>query len=363
MLVGALVLAAALVAPAGVVQAQVAFTFADARITESSGLASSATGELLFTHNDSGDAARVYAVGGDGRTVATYLLPGVEPRDWEDMARGPDEQGRSSLWLGDIGDNSAVRGEGIVVHRVLEPVPDGRVEVTTEAPTSFWLRYPDGPRDAEGLAVHPQTGRLYVVTKPLVGAAQVYAAPQPLDADGPNVLELVGHVQPRATGTPGGPGIGAFAQLLVTAADIAPDGSRFAVRTYTDVYEWDLDPAATGDVLRAALEAEPRVRSLPPVEQGEGLAYATDSASLLTSSEGQGAPVHRIPTAAVQTGGRDQTAAPETTAPGTNGPAATTPDEVAASRLPLVAGAAGLVLLAVLVLRRPGRRTGRRRDG
>jgi hypothetical protein len=85
----------------------VAFSFADPRIAESSGLVVSSSGELVYTHNDSGDEARVFAVGLDGRTRTTWTLPGVQTRDWEDVARGPDEQGRSCLWLGDIGDNSA----------------------------------------------------------------------------------------------------------------------------------------------------------------------------------------------------------------------------------------------------------------
>ena len=97
-------------------EAIVAFVFADPRITESSGLATSSTGELVYTHNDSGDEGRFFAVGPDGRTRTAYVVPGVEPRDWEDMARGPDEQGRSSLWLGDIGDNNAVR-----INRLPEP--------------------------------------------------------------------------------------------------------------------------------------------------------------------------------------------------------------------------------------------------
>ena len=117
-------------------EAIVAFVFADPRITESSGLATSSTGELVYTHNDSGDEGRFFAVGPDGRTRTAYVVPGVEPRDWEDMARGPDEQGRSSLWLGDIGDNNAVRENGLLVHRVLEPEPTDRGEVTTETPTS-----------------------------------------------------------------------------------------------------------------------------------------------------------------------------------------------------------------------------------
>ena len=285
----ALLLAAALYAEPGV-----AFAFQDPRIAESSGLASSSSGDLLYTHNDSGDEPRFFAVDQAGRTRTTYTLPVPQARDWEDMARGPDEQGRSSLWLGDIGDNDVERELGLLVHRVREPEPTDRERVRTERPDSFRLRYPDGPGDAEALLVHPRTGRLYVVTKPLAGPAKVYAAPQRLDPAGPNLLELVGEVPLRATDTPGGPGIGGLAQLLVTAGDIAPDSSRVALRTYTDLYEWPLE----GDDVAKALEGEPTVTPLPETRQGEGLAYSADSRSILVSSEGEGAPVHRLARAA-----------------------------------------------------------------
>ena len=269
----------------------VAFTFADPRIEESSGLVSSSISDgVVFTHNDSGDEARFFAVDASGQTLTTYVLPGVQARDWEDLARGPDEQGRSSLWLGDIGDNNARRDNGILVHRVREPVPGTRQRVETEPPTSFRLRYPDGPGDAEALVVHPTTGRLYVLSKPLAGSARVYAAPERLDPDGPNRLEQVGEVTPRATGTEGGPGIGGLAQLLVTAADISPDGERLAVRTYTDVYEFTLPD---GDLV-AGLRTEPVVSPLPSTRQGEGLAYSRDGRSLLTSTEGRSSPVYRL---------------------------------------------------------------------
>ena len=316
----------------------VAFTFADPRIAESSGLASGSDPGVLFTHDDSGDEARFFAVGEDGRTRTTYVLPGVQARDWEDMARGPDEQGRSSLWLGDIGDNSAARERGILVHRVLEPEPTDEESVTTEPPTSFRLRYPDGPGDAEGLMVHPRTGRLYVVSKPLAGPAQVYAAPQPLDPDGPNVLERVAEARVGSTGTPGGPGIGGLAQLLVTAADLSPDGSRVAVRTYTDLYEWSIE----GDDVAGAFDGEPVVTPLPPTDQGEGLAYTADGTAVLVSSEGVGAPVHRLvrdPVLAAQDEPAADEAAPDQAAP----------DQAARDeRWPLVA--AGGALLAVLLV-------------
>ena len=272
------------------VEGLVAFVLADPRIAESSGLVAASTPGIVFTHNDSGDEARFFAVDEQGRTVTTYLLPDVQARDWEDVARGPDEDGRSSLWLGDIGDNDAQRERGLLVHRVAEPVPDGRDEVVTEAPTSFRLRYEDGPGDAETLLVHPRTGRLWIVGKPFAGAAGVYAAPEVLDAGGPNALVKEGEVETRSTGTPGGPGIGTIANRLVTAGDIAADGSRVALRTYTDLYEWPL----AGDDVAAALEGEPVVTPLPVQEQGEGLAYAPDGRSLLLSSEGVGSTVYRV---------------------------------------------------------------------
>lgn len=271
-------------------EATVAFVLADPRITESSGLATSSDGELVYTHNDSGDQGRFFAVGPDGRTRTAYVVPGVEPRDWEDMARGPDEQGRSSLWLGDIGDNNAVRENGLLVHRVLEPEPTDRAEATTETPTSFRLRYADGPGDAETLLVHPRTGRLYVVTKPLAGTARVYAAPPELDPEGPNRLEQVAEAPTEATGTPGGPGIGGLANFLVTAGDISPDGSRVALRTYTDVYEW----AVPGDDVAAAFDGEPTITPLPEQRQGEGLAYTAGGDAVLVSTEGAGSAVDRV---------------------------------------------------------------------
>jgi len=328
----------------------VAFSFADPRISEYSGLASGSVPGQVFTHNDSGDSARLFAVGDDGRTRTTYVLPGVQARDWEDIARGPDEAGRSSLWIGDIGDNGAARERGILVHRVLEPPPTDQEEVATEPPTSFRLRYPDSPRDAEGLMVHPRTGQLYVVSKPLAGPAQVYAAPQPLDPAGPNLLEPVAQARVGTSDTSGGPGIGNLAQPLVTAADISPDGSRVAVRTYTDLYEWSVD----GDDVAGAFDGEPVVTPLPPTEQGEGLAYTADGTAVLVSSEGAGAPVHRL----VRTA---PTPVPEPGPTTSGAPAAQArpADAPADARWPLLAGAA--LLAALLVVRGTVRRRRYRR--
>lgn len=317
-------------------------------LAESSGLAtSSVSADWVFTHEDSGSPAQFSAVSTDGRLLATYTLPGVQARDWEDMARGPDVRGRSSLWLGDIGDNSAARDLGLLVHRVPEPTPDpGRtgVEQTTPAPVSYRLRYDDGPKDAEALLVHPRTGRLLLVSKPTGGTPGLYAAPEALDAGGPNALQRVADVAGiTATGTAGGPGIGGVAQLLVTGGDISPDGSRVALRTYTDLYEWPV----RGDDVAAAVQGEPVVTPLPTTFQGEAVAYTRDGASLLLTTEGVGAPVHLVPAADLEAG--------EPGAPADPAPSDTAPWW---ARPWLLAGA-GIAVVLALFLRRPRRRADR----
>ena len=266
--------------------------FTDDRITESSGLVlSSRSDRVLFTHNDSGDEARFFAVDDRCRTLATYQLPGVDASDWEDMARGPGPDGGPVLWFGDIGDNAMTRSE-IVVQRVAEPTAQRRsaspVAVTS---TAFRLAYEDRAHDAETLLADPRTGRLLVVTKTYLGAALVYAAPEVLDAEGVNVLTRVGEVLLPPSGTDGGP-VGPVSQLATTGGGVSPDGRRVVVRTYTDVYEWEVPD---GDLLRALTLTAPQTRTpLPATAQGEAVGYASDSRTLWVSSEGAGAPVHRL---------------------------------------------------------------------
>jgi hypothetical protein len=241
---------------------------ADPRIAEASGIVASSTFEdVLYTHNDSGDTARFFAIDRSCRTRATFVLGGVQARDWEDISRGPGH----TLWLGDIGDNSGTRVNGLLVHRVQEPAPaEGEVRLTA---TSYRLRYPDGPHDAEALLVQPRTGQVLIVTKGFAGAT-VYAAPLPLHAAKPNILAEVGHVSVPQ----------------VTAGDISADGSRVVLRNYTAAYEWSVK----GDDVAGALEGEPTRIPLPRSPQGEAITYDRDGRSLIVTSEGVGAAVQSV---------------------------------------------------------------------
>jgi hypothetical protein len=269
---------------------------ADGRITEASGLvASDRQDDVLFTHNDSGDSARFFAIGTDCSTRATYVLPDVTATDWEDIARGPGPDGGTVLWLGDIGDNDAQRAN-IVVHQVAEP----RVPAAAAAPptidvrsTAFSLRYPDGAHDAEALLADPRDGRLYVVTKTYGGHCAVYAAPLPLVGAATLVKVAELDIPPSTGGT-------SFASLAgsraVTGGDIAPDGSRVVLRTYTAAFEAAIPATAGSPRLQAAYASglPGTLIDLPPEEQGEAIAYARDGRSMWLTSEKSHPPLDHV---------------------------------------------------------------------
>jgi hypothetical protein len=246
-LVAALLLPLTLV---GADEPSVELTFQDPEIVESSGLA--VVGPWLVTTNDSGDRGRVFVVDDRGETVGGTGWGA--PRDVEALAPA----GGSSVWVGDIGDNSGVRDSIEVAE-----VPVGATYGDVDGPV-YELVYPDGGRDAETLMADPTTGRLYVATKEVFGGL-LYAAPERLDPDRPNRLREVGQVLPIATD-------GAF----------FADGRHLVVRNYDDAVVYTFP----------TLEVVGRVE-LPSQEQGEAL--AVDGEDLLISTEGQFSDVLRVP--------------------------------------------------------------------
>jgi hypothetical protein len=89
-------------------------------LTELSGLAASrAHPGLFYTHNDSGDSARFFAITQQATVAAEIHLSGATATDWEDISVGPCPAG-SCVYVGDTGDNKADRTQ-YVIHRVTEP--------------------------------------------------------------------------------------------------------------------------------------------------------------------------------------------------------------------------------------------------
>jgi hypothetical protein len=344
---------AALTAPAP------AFHFTDPRIVEASGLAFGLRSPgVAYVQNDSGDANRFFAVDRrTGATAATVSVAGATNVDWEDIAVAPDATGLAQVWLADTGDNGAVRRE-VRIYRVREPhvarTDRGRA-IRTERAAVWRLRYPDGPVDAEGLAV-ARGGAAYVVTKSAFGRSAVYQLPAHPDARHVQLLRKVGTIAlvPQGVDNP----LGIPGELAITGAAISPDGSLFAVRTYAEAYLWRLGAGG----IAAALRSGPRLVPLPRQPQGEGIALADDRHAWV-DSEGLQAAVFDVRLPEVPAPTAEPTAAPTSGSPSVQATQATTQATQAATKAdpaarrdrspPLVLAGlvlAGLAVAAVLAL-------------
>jgi len=246
--------------------------------------AASWSDDVVFTHNDSGDEARFFAV--DARTCATravYTVDGATNIDWEDMARGTAGDGSPVLWLGDIGDNDA-RRTSVVVYEVTEP---GASSVEGKVPVrSQWtLTYPDGAHDAETLLVDPETGRPVVVTKDVAGGqSRVYRIP----AAGSGVLEPLTRLDVRALDRGGlaGP------TWSVTGGATSPDRRSVVLRTYLAAWVWTAKP---GEPLAAILARRPENLDVPIDRQPESVSFSRDGRGLWLTSEGAGTALNLLP--------------------------------------------------------------------
>ncbi len=253
--------------------AEVVGTVANPALTEISGaVAGRANPDALWVHNDSGDAARLFAISRTGADLGEFVLAGVDLLDAEDIAAGPGpDPGVDYLYLADIGDNLDTRA-GVAVYRVPEPAVTASGVVVLKGAERIRLFYPGAPRNAEVFLVDPTDGALYVVAK---DTGEVFRADGTAQE---TTMELVASIDLPADG-------------LATGGDISADGSLVAVRTYFSVSLWQRAP---GDSLAEALAGERCVGSIGLERQGEALAFAADGSGYYTVSEGSGPALYLV---------------------------------------------------------------------
>lgn len=264
-------------------------------INESSGLArSQRRGNLLWTLNDSGGDTALYGISTQGRHVATLKIrgQGLINQDWEDLA-SYRRDGRDYLLIGDMGDNFAWRAS-LRFHLVREPrlpgpLPARPRDLSTDIERSFQVTFPDGPRDAEALAVDGRDNMAYVISKRDARPA-LYRFPLDADPATPIVMEALGAINiPRAPANYSG---NANSFNWVTAMDFDDSLTRAYVGTLTSGY---LYHRRAGESWAQALAREPLAFGLPDYAQIEGGTFPyRNRDSLYISSEQLPARLARI---------------------------------------------------------------------
>lgn len=246
-------------------------------IDEASGLVVSPNhSHLLWTHNDSGDEARIFLVKKDGQFQEEYKLPGITNRDWEDIAVGPGpEPGVNYLYIGDIGDNFAWYNS-YVIYRLRQPDVRSRQEGRSpkeivSGVDELRFVYPDGSHDAETMFIDPSTRDLYIVTREDT-KDRVYRYPYPQSTAKTDTVEFVG-VLP-------------FNQFA--GGDLSLDGQTLLLKTLPRIFIWH---RKQGQSVPDMLSEKPKELPYGTGPQEEAIAIGPKGNGYYTLSESHGDPV------------------------------------------------------------------------
>ncbi len=265
-------------------------TLQNATITEASGLAfSMKRGGRLWALNDSGSPPILFAFAYDGAEHGSLLLEDAGNFDWEDLASF-ESGGTARLLIADVGDNLAIR-DHVTLYLIEEPelptppvTPSRRID----------FRYPDGPRDAEAMAVDASKNLAYVLSKRTI-PAELYAVPLgPSQNEGNEVITatFLGTVAsiPQPTGEDLDNAVATMNWYWQpTAMDFAADGKSAVILTYRAAYFYRRQE---NEPWLSALQRSPIVIELGAIKAAE--AAALNNRDLFITVEARNAPLYRI---------------------------------------------------------------------
>ncbi len=253
-------------------------------LTEASGLAESGRdSEVLWTHNDSGGDAALYALDKWGEHLGKYFLTGISFRDVEDICSGNGPQpGEKYLYLADIGDNQGSYTQKYI-YRVCEPqvnagqspedfvIPPEDIEVIS-------FTYPAGLRyDAETIFIDNATKDIYLVTKrnpdnPYSGNSDiVFKAAYPQSTTITIELEEFYELE-----------LDDYQGYGITAGDLSDSGLELLLKTYSQVFYWVLEPGQGFDEIFDLPAWEVHYQMEP---QGEALCWSGGAEGYFTCGE------------------------------------------------------------------------------
>lgn len=250
------------------------FILENTDIDESSGLArSSRYPDVFWTHNDSGNAAVIYAFDHKGRDLGAYFLGGEAPSDWEDMAAFTYE-GKHYLLLADTGDNKKIHFGGHI--SVFEEPDIKQYQGIIKEPTwQFDFIYPKfKSHDVESVAVDIKQKTIYLISK-RKKKAHLYSLPLHPQQQTVNATKL-NHLPYLKR---------------PTSMDISADGRYAVVLVYGKVY-WFY--RKNGNSWNTTLQHPQITQPYHGLKQPEGICFGNSVQEVYISSEQLPAKVKKI---------------------------------------------------------------------
>lgn len=247
---------------------------ANLQIAESSGIAISRTHPGCFwTHNDSGDSARLFLVGPKGEDRGVYKIEGAIAVDWEDICSFTLDK-KNYLLIADVGDNAQLRKHG-TLYLVEEPAADDQTH-SIKVLRKIDVVWPGGAMNCESIAIDTATKTIFLTTKESAKKCKIYSLPLPTESSTKSIeLSKVADVEIPTT----------------SSMDISADGTRCIILCYPVAYEW---VRGKNETWPEALARQPQTLTLPKRKQGEGICYGEDNLTLYLTSEGKPCPLWRV---------------------------------------------------------------------
>lgn len=267
-------------------------TIVDVAINESSGLAfSHRDPACVWTHNDSGDAARLFCLDStNGQRVGTCELVDAAAIDWESMTSVPADDSDSSktkLIVADSGDNQHAR-DHITLYQFDEPDPRKQTRLKSDEYQSLDVRFPreslfgrveeSEPIDCEAIWFDAAERSIILIAKSPLPLAGVYSVP------------MSQWSTPSGSTTVVAKRLATLAVPFATGADCDPTNGDIWLVNYWQAFCFR---RAAGDALAQQLARVPEIYSVPKWKQIEAISVDHRSRVWITT-EGSPAFLGRI---------------------------------------------------------------------
>lgn len=226
---------------------------------ESSGLAYDAERGTLLTNNDSGGQPELYEMDLKGNLLSTIKVPDAQNVDWEDLARSSD----GTIYVGDMGNNANKRRD-LTIYAFS---PETKTTAAIHIRYADQIDFPPLPdaRNFDCEAFFYYKDHLYLFSKNRSKTNQFVKLYESPAQPGDYTLTVKDSV---------------FVKTQVTAADVNPSGTAFALLTYGKILIFGVEKGAI-DFSR------PKECIKIGKLQEEALVFLNDDDLLLTNEQGK----------------------------------------------------------------------------